>query len=154
MMNSGVSLKELLVGIPITDLSNFCAYIFEYYPDLNWVGFYFSDGKSLKLGPFQGRVACIEIPFTKGVCGASFRNRQIMNVPDVELFPGHIACDHRSMSELVIPMIQEGEIFGVLDLDSPKKNRFVTQDEEEFYHLLQLLLEKNPHLKTQIKSFF
>ncbi|MDT4779097.1 Free methionine-R-sulfoxide reductase [compost metagenome] len=99
-------------------------------PDLNWAGFYFlRPNDELVLGPFQGKVACVRIPVGKGVCGAAATQRQTMLVPDVHAFPGHIACDAASRSELVVPLLKDGRALGVLDLDSPSPNRFDAEDQ-------------------------
>ena len=118
------------VGHPIANLSNLSALIFQTLSDLNWAGFYLAEGETLVLGPFQGRVACIEIPFGRGVCGTAAREDKTQLVPDVHAFPGHIACDGASNSEIVIPLHRAGEIVGVLDIDSPVLNRFSEADRE------------------------
>lgn len=131
--------KELRTGYWPTDLANATALLNEQMPDLNWVGFYLLDGGVLKLGPFQGRIACTSIPEGKGVCGRAVQDRRTIIVADVHEFPGHIACDSRSRSELVVPLVKRGEVWGVLDLDSPSKNRFVAEEGrllEEFCELL------------------
>jgi GAF domain-containing protein len=97
-------------------------------PDLNWAGFYFLRGDELVLGPFQGKPACVRIGVGKGVCGAAVAERKSMLVEDVHAFPGHIACDSASRSELVVPLVRNNEILGVLDLDSPLRARFDTDD--------------------------
>lgn len=107
-----------------TNLSQFSALVFHSLPDLNWAGFYMADGGILRLGPFQGRVACTEIPFSKGVCGTCAETKAVQIVPDVHLFPGHIACDAASRSELVIPVVVKGAVLAVFDLDSPLPSRF------------------------------
>jgi len=109
---------------PIANMANAAALLWEYLPDLNWAGFYRNVGGELVLGPFQGKVACIRIPFGKGVCGAAAASRETQLVDDVEAFPGHIACDSASRSELVVPIVHQGELLGVLDLDSPNPARF------------------------------
>ena len=98
-------------------------------PDLNWAGFYRNVGGELVLGPFQGRPACIRITFGSGVCGAAAETRQVQRVEDVNAFPGHIACDCASASELVVPIVRDGELIAVLDLDSPQTGRFTEEDE-------------------------
>jgi GAF domain-containing protein len=103
--------------------------IWESLPDLNWAGFYRNVGGELVLGPFQGRAACIRIPFGKGVCGAAAATLEVQRVDDVHAFPGHIACDAASASELVVPIVRDGELLAVLDLDSPNKGRFDAEDE-------------------------
>lgn len=123
---------ESLVGgepDPIANMANASALIMESLPDLNWAGFYRNVGGELVLGPFQGRAACIRIPFGKGVCGAAAESLQVQRVEDVHAFPGHIACDSASASELVVPIVRDGELLAVLDLDSPSKARFSEEDE-------------------------
>ncbi|MDR2872755.1 MAG: GAF domain-containing protein [Xanthomonadaceae bacterium] len=110
--------------------ANLSALIYHALPDLNWVGFYFYDGTELVVGPFQGRPACVRIPLDKGVCGAAARNLRTQCVDDVDAFPGHIACDGASRSELVVPLIQAGKLIGVLDADSPKLARFDADDRQ------------------------
>ena len=110
-------------------MANAAALIWETLPDVNWVGFYRNVGGELVLGPFQGRPACIRIPFGKGVCGAAAETRQVQRVEDVHAFPGHIACDSASNSEIVVPLVRDGELLGVLDIDSPKTARFTEEDE-------------------------
>lgn len=114
----------------VANAAQLSAFIYQEVPDLNWVGFYFVEGQDqLLLGPFQGKVACMRIPFSKGVCGAAARERRTQRVEDVHAFPGHIACDAASRSELVVPLIQEGRLIGVLDLDSPNPGRFSAADQ-------------------------
>ncbi|WCE09185.1 GAF domain-containing protein [Pseudomonas sp. JBR1] len=114
----------------VANAAQLSAFIYQEVPDLNWAGFYFVEGQDqLLLGPFQGKVACMRIPFSKGVCGAAARERRTQRVEDVHAFPGHIACDAASRSELVVPLIQEGRLVGVLDLDSPNPGRFSAADQ-------------------------
>jgi len=126
-----VELDGLLTGE--TDLTanaaNAAAAIYHSLPDLNWAGFYFLHGKELVLGPFQGKPACARIPLPRGVCGTAAAERRSVLVGNVEAFPGHIACDSASRSELVIPMLADGRLLGVLDLDSPSLGRFDEQDQ-------------------------
>ena len=110
------------------NLSNLSALIFQTLDDLNWAGFYLREGETLVLGPFQGRVACIEIPLGRGVCGTAAEEDKTQLVPDVHAFPGHIACDGASNSEIVIPLHRGGEVVGVLDIDSPLLGRFSETD--------------------------
>jgi GAF domain-containing protein len=110
-------------------MANAAALIFETLPDVNWVGFYRNVGGELVVGPFQGRPACIRIPFGSGVCGAAAATRQVQRIEDVHAFPVHIACDSASNSEIVVPLIREGELLGVLDIDSPETGRFTEEDE-------------------------
>ena len=125
------ALEGLVAGEldPIANMANAAALIWETLPDLNWAGFYRNVGGELVLGPFQGRPACIRIPFGKGVCGAAATTLSVQRVDDVHAFPGHIACDSASASELVVPIVRDGELLAVLDLDSPKKARFDADDE-------------------------
>ena len=114
---------------PIANMANAAALIWETLPDLNWAGFYRNVGGELVLGPFQGRPACIRIPFGKGVCGAAAETLRVQRVEDVHAFPGHIACDAASASELVVPIVRDGKLIAVLDLDSPMRDRFTEEDE-------------------------
>jgi len=123
----------------IANMANAAALLWEYLPDLNWAGFYRNVGGELVLGPFQGKAACIRIPFGSGVCGAAAATRQSQLVEDVHAFPGHIACDAASASELVVPIIVEGELLGVLDLDSPNVGRFDAEDQAGCEKLVALL---------------
>ena len=131
-------------GVPhrIANLANVSALIFGTLEDLNWAGFYLLEGETLVLGPFQGKPACIEIPVSRGVCGAAVREDRSQLVPDVHAFQGHIACDSASRSELVVPLHINGEIFGVLDLDSPTLSRFTEADREGMERLARVL-ERN-----------
>ena len=108
-------------------------------PDLNWAGFYRNVGGELVLGPFQGRPACIRIAFGSGVCGVAAETRKVQRVEDVNAFPGHIACDSASASELVVPIVRDGELVAVLDLDSPHTGRFSEEDEAGCVHLGEIL---------------
>ena len=125
------ALESLVAGEPdpIANMANASALIMESLPDLNWAGFYRNVSGELVLGPFQGRAACIRIPFGKGVCGAAAASLQVQRVDDVHAFPGHIACDAASASELVVPIVRDGELLAVLDLDSPSAARFDEEDE-------------------------
>jgi len=125
------ALEGLVEGEPdaIANMANATALIFETLPDVNWVGFYRNVGGELVLGPFQGRAACIRMTFDQGVCGAAAKSRQVQRVEDVHAFPGHIACDAASRSEIVVPLIRDGEVIGVLDIDSPNLARFDEEDE-------------------------
>ena len=125
------ALEGLVVGEPdaIANMANASALIFETLPEVNWVGFYRNVGGELVLGPFQGRAACIRMTFDQGVCGAAAKSRQVQRVEDVNAFPGHIACDSASRSEIVVPLIRDGELIGVLDIDSPNLARFDAEDE-------------------------
>ena len=123
---------EALIGEEtdaIANMANASGLIYETLPDVNWVGFYRNLGDELVLGPFQGRPACIRMTFDQGVCGAAARTRQVQRVEDVHAFAGHIACDSASNSEIVLPLIRDGEVLGVLDIDSPRHARFDEEDE-------------------------
>ena len=125
---------------PIANMANAAALIFESLPDINWAGFYRNVGGELVVGPFQGRPACIRIPFGSGVCGTAASTRQVQRVDDVDAFPGHIACDSASRSELVVPIVgTDGELIAVLDLDSPRPARFTEEDEAGFVKLCERL---------------
>jgi GAF domain-containing protein len=123
----------------IANMANAAALIWETLPDLNWAGFYRNVNEELVLGPFQGRPACIRIAFGSGVCGVAAATRQVQRVEDVHAFPGHIACDSASNSEIVVPIIRDGELLAVLDLDSPKKARFTPEDEAGCVRLAEIL---------------
>ena len=124
---------------PVANMANLAALLWESLPDLNWAGFYRNLGGELVLGPFQGRPACIRIPFGRGVCGAAAANLAPQRVADVHAFPGHIACDAASRAELVVPILAQGRLVGVLDLDSPTPGRFDKEDEEGCVKLTQRL---------------
>ena len=114
----------------IANAANLSALVYHALPDLNWVGFYFFDGTELVVGPFQGLPACVRIPLDKGVCGAAARSRETQRIEDVHAFPGHIACDSASNSELVVPLVgADGALLGVFDLDSPRRARFDAEDQ-------------------------
>lgn len=123
----------------IANMANVAALLWEALPDLNWAGFYRNLGGELVLGPFQGRPACIRIPFGKGVCGAAAASLEPQCVADVHAFPGHIACDAASRSELVVPIVAGGDLAGVLDLDSPSPGRFDAEDLAGCVELIQKL---------------
>jgi GAF domain-containing protein len=135
------ALEALVAGEPdgIANMANAAALIWESLPDLNWAGFYRNVGGELVLGPFQGRAACIRIPFGKGVCGAAAATLQVQRVDDVNAFPGHIACDSASASELVVPIVRDGVLIAVLDLDSPNVARFDAEDEAGCVRLGEIL---------------
>lgn len=135
-------LRALTEGIPhpISNLANAAALLWHGLSDLNWAGFYLLEGKKLVLGPFQGKTACIEIPLGRGVCGAAAAEDRTQLVPDVHAFRGHIACDSASNSEIVVPLHRNGEVVGVLDLDSPSFDRFTEEDRlglEQFAAILE-----------------
>jgi GAF domain-containing protein len=127
----------------ITNASNFSAFIFEQFNEINWVGFYMLSGQNLILGPFQGKPACIKISLGKGVCGTAAEKQESIIVDDVHKFEGHIACDLNSNSEIVIPIIVGGKLMGVLDIDSPKFNRFSDTDKVLLQELLDTLLSNS-----------
>ncbi|MBQ6183236.1 MAG: GAF domain-containing protein [Clostridia bacterium] len=135
--------RELVRGVPhlIANLANVAALIYNETENINWAGFYLLKGETLVLGPFQGKPACIEIPISRGVCGAAAREDRVMSVNDVHSFPGHIACDPDSRSELVIPLHKDGKVFGVLDIDSPVKDRFTDEDSRAFSALAAVIEE-------------
>jgi GAF domain-containing protein len=133
--------KELRTGYWPTDLANASALLYERMPDLNWAGFYLLDGETLRLGPFQGRIACTTIPPGKGVCGRAVQEKRTLLVADVHEFSGHIACDSRSRAELVVPLIRNGAVWGVLDLDSPTPGRFTPAEGALLEEFCGVLLE-------------
>ena len=125
----------------VANAANTTALIFDALPDLNWTGFYFLKGDELVVGPFQGKPACVRIALGKGVCGTAAVQRRTIVVPDVEAFPGHIACDAASRSEIVVPLIAGRELLGVLDLDSPKLARFDEGDARGLERLAAIFLD-------------
>lgn len=134
-------LAALVSGEPnlIANLANISAFLYDQLADLNWLGFYIVRDEELVLGPFQGKVACVRIPFDKGVCGAAASSQTIQRVADVHVFPGHIACDSASNSEIVLPIVVNGKTVAVLDIDSPSLNRFSATDEQGLALILPLL---------------
>ncbi|KAB0266012.1 GAF domain-containing protein [Microvirga brassicacearum] len=141
------SLAQQLSGLlegeadPIANAANMSALIFDLVPDLNWAGFYFMRGPGLVLGPFQGKVACVRIPVGRGVCGTAIERKTSLVVADVNEFPGHIACDSASRSELVVPILKNGQAIGVLDLDSPHPGRFDDADRQGFERLVEIYIQ-------------
>ena len=135
------ALEGLVAGEPdgIANMANASALIWETLPDLNWAGFYRNVGGELIVGPFQGRPACIRIAFGDGVCGAAAATLEVQRIDDVHAFPGHIACDAASNSEIVLPIVRNGELVAVLDLDSPKHARFTEEDEAGLVRLCDIL---------------
>ncbi|HET6565133.1 MAG TPA: GAF domain-containing protein [Xanthomonadales bacterium] len=125
----------------IANAANLSALLFMELERINWVGFYFLQGEELLLGPFQGKPACVRIAVGRGVCGTAAQSRQTQRVADVEQFSGHIACDSASRSELVIPLLKNGELLGVLDIDSPETDRFSEQDQLELEEIARVYLE-------------
>ncbi len=124
----------------IANAANLSALAYQALPDLNWAGFYFDDGAELVLGPFQGKPACVRIPLNRGVCGAAASQRRTQVVPDVHAFPGHIACDAASRSEVVVPLVHRGELIGVWDVDSPLPGRFDEDDRQGMEALCAVFL--------------
>ena len=133
--------ESLIAGVPhlIANLANVSALIYTTMDALNWAGFYLTEGDKLVLGPFQGKPACIEIPWGRGVCGTAAEMDTTQLVPDVHVFPGHIACDCASRSEIVVPLHSRGKVVGVLDIDSPVEGRFSEEDREGLEALCSLL---------------
>lgn len=142
LMNS--QLRSLISGTcwEISDLANASALLWESLDDINWAGFYVMKDGRLMLGPFQGKTACTVIDTGKGVCGTAVLRDEVQLVPDVHLFPGHIACDSASNAEIVIPVHRKGMIWGVLDIDSPVRNRFSQADSDGLQMFVRILEEK------------
>jgi len=126
----------------VTNLANYVALLGFSLPNINWVGVYLLEGDTLYLGPFQGLPACTTIPMGQGVCGTSAKTKTTLNVKDVHQFEGHIACDSASNSELVIPLIKNGELLGVLDIDSPLFDRFLAEDQSYLESITKLIVQK------------
>lgn len=125
----------------VANLSNASALLNQFLDRVNWVGFYVLEDGELVLGPFQGLPACVRIPLGRGVCGSSAQEKKTFRVEDVHQFPGHIACDAASQSEIVVPLIKDGELLGVLDIDSPEKNRFDELDQSKLEQFVQELVK-------------
>lgn len=125
----------------VANAANLSALVYHALPSLNWVGFYFFDGRELVVGPFQGQPACVRIPLDKGVCGAAASTRKTQRVADVHAFPGHIACDAASRSEVVVPLLRGDELIGVFDLDSPEPDRFDADDQSGLEAIAQAFME-------------
>jgi GAF domain-containing protein len=136
-------LKALCAGerSGLANAANLSALLFHALPDINWAGFYFLEAGELVLGPFQGNVACVRIALGRGVCGTAAARCETVVVPDVHVFPGHIACDAASRSEIVVPLIHGERLYGVLDLDSPRLARFDAEDAAGLGELVRSLLE-------------
>jgi GAF domain-containing protein len=136
--------EELIRGVPHTaaNLANLSALVYTTLENVNWAGFYLLEGEKLVLGPFQGRPACIEIPLGRGVCGTAAAEDRTQVVPDVHRFAGHIACDCASLSEIVVPLRRGGRVVGVLDIDSPVRDRFSEEDRAGLERLAAVI-EKN-----------
>ena len=122
----------------VANAANLASLIWHSVPDLNWAGFYYFDGAELVLGPFQGKPACVRIPLGRGVCGTAAATRETQVVADVHAFPGHIACDSASNSEIVVPLVRGGQLLGVLDIDSPLPGRFEHEDRAGFEALAKV----------------
>jgi L-methionine (R)-S-oxide reductase len=143
-------LRGLLADEPdlIANAANTAALLFDALPQINWAGFYFLRGEGeraqLVVGPFQGKPACVRIPLGKGVCGTAAASRRTLIVPDVHAFPGHIACDADSRSEIVIPLLRAGKIIGVLDIDSPSLARFDDADQRGLEQIAELFVSSSP----------
>jgi L-methionine (R)-S-oxide reductase len=137
-------LASLIEGEPdrTANAANMAALIYHGLPDLNWAGFYFSQGGELVLGPFQGQPACVRIPWGNGVCGTAAARGETVLVPDVHDFPGHIACDPVSQSGLVVPLVEDAKVIGVLDLDSPRVARFDAEDQAGCEQLVRVFLRR------------
>jgi len=136
---------EALIGDETDALANLCnvaALVYYGLPAINWAGFYLRRGSELVLGPFQGQVACVRIPLGRGVCGTAAVRRETVVVPDVHTFPGHIACDAASRSEIVVPLISDGDLVGVLDIDAPAPDRFDEQDRAGLERLADVLIRR------------
>ncbi|MBO9131206.1 GAF domain-containing protein [Bacillus sp. 165] len=137
-------LQALIADEPntIANLANASSLLNQFLEDINWVGFYLTEGSQLVLGPFQGLPACVRIPFGRGVCGTAAETGTTQLVADVHQFPGHIACDAASNSEIVVPMIKDGKVIGVLDIDSPNKNRFDQVDQMYLEKFVEVLIQQ------------
>ena len=142
-------LRSLLEGERdfIANAANFAALIYHSLPELNWAGLYLRKGDELVLGPFQGQPACVRIAIGKGVCGTAAEQRQTILVDNVNDFPGHIACDSASNSEIVVPLVNQGELIGVLDLDSPSFARFDDEDAKGLNELADIFVQGSADLK-------
>lgn len=125
----------------VANAANLSALVYHALPALNWVGFYFHDGRELVVGPFQGLPACVRIPLDKGVCGAAASTRQTRRVANVDAFPGHIACDSASRSEVVVPLVADGRLIGVFDIDSPEIDRFDADDQRGLEAIAAIYVE-------------
>ncbi|MGM0498885.1 MAG: GAF domain-containing protein [Bacillota bacterium] len=147
------ALKALIEpeGDWLANLANSSALLFEFMNNINWAGYYIWKQDQLVLGPFQGKTACVRIDEDKGVCGAAYSQRKIMLVDDVHEFPGHIACDPNSKSEIVLPVIVGGEVIAVLDIDSPKKSRFDELDRKYLKEFVDILVDETNFLSLMEK---
>jgi len=145
-MNYPLAIKQLQALFEdehdmIANMANMSALIYETMPNVNWVGFYLSKGEQLVLGPFQGKVACVRINLGKGVCGTAAADKKSLLVENVHEFAGHIACDSASNSELAVPIIKDGKVWGVFDLDSPDISRFKAEDKQGIENLVEILIK-------------
>jgi GAF domain-containing protein len=147
------ALKALIQpeGDWLANLANSSALLFEFMDDINWAGYYIWKNDQLVLGPFQGKTACVRIEEDKGVCGTAYSQRKIMLVEDVHQFPGHIACDPNSKSEIVLPIIAAGEVIAVLDIDSPQKSRFDELDRKYLKEFVDILIDETDFLPLMEK---
>ena len=147
-------LRALLSGERdlVANAANTAALIWEALPDLNWSGFYLYKSGELVLGPFQGKPACVRIAIGKGVCGTAAQRRETVLVEDVHSFPGHIACDSASKSEIVVPLLRGGELLGVLDLDSPKHARFGIEDARGLEQIARIFVESLQELRSTTEN--
>ena len=136
-----VAIMATVANFFIANAAQFSAFLYSQLDDLNWAGFYLNRNEELVLGPFQGQIACVRIPFGKGVCGTAAQSRETQRVLDVHEFPGHIACDSASNSELVVPLVKDGKLIGVLDLDSPSLARFGEEDQAGIEQLAAIFLK-------------
>lgn len=145
-------LQSLIKGVPhtVANLANSSALLYDRLDRINWAGFYLYDGEKLVLNAFQGKPACIEIPLDRGVCGCAASKRETVVVPDVHKFPGHIACDSASRSEIVVPIILDKNLFGVLDIDSPYTDRFDISDKEGLEEFVRVLSEQIKRTGEQV----
>ena len=136
-------IHALISGVPyeIANLANVSAALWQAMENINWVGFYLMESGKLVLGPFQGKPACIEIPLGRGVCGTAALEKKTVLVEDVHQFPGHIACDSASISEIVVPIFKNGAVYGVLDIDSPYLSRFTREDQRGLEEIVKILEE-------------
>lgn len=148
-INNNLPLKDYALALisgesdTVANMANLSALIFEKTKNINWAGFYILKGEELVLGPFQGKPACIRIKLGKGVCGLAAQKKETIIVDDVHTFPGHIACDSASNSEIVVPIIKkDGSLFGVLDIDSPVKNRFTQEDKKSFEDIVEVFVKE------------
>ena len=147
--NLQLQLRSLLEGEHdfIANAANFAALLYHSLPDLNWTGFYLLKGRELVLGPFQGKPACVRIAIGKGVCGTAAEQRQTILIDNVHEFPGHIACDSASNSEIVVPLVKHERLIGVLDLDSPSLSRFDNEDARGLNELAEILVQASSEFK-------